>query len=845
MFERRWLVAAAMVLRAAPAAGQQASGAEPPASSAPAPARVEPPKLLEQTEAEFPQQARDAGLEHGVVLVRATIDAQGHVAAAEVPEAVGYGFDEAALSAVQRYRFEPAYRGEVAVSAIVLIRVELSLPTPEAAGPEAAPPAPESAAVPSVEAPSLPAAPAAPATPPATPVEFTVQGQSAAERLRRSAEAVHVVETETARRQSADLGEVLARSQGVGVQRSGGLGSDTRFSLNGLTDDQIRFFLDGVPLELAGYPFGLANVPVNLVDRAEIYRGVVPVRFGADALGGAVNLVTDDHIDGTHSGGSLQVGSFGTLRATWNARHLQRPSGWLTRVSAFRDHADNDYPMNIEVADARGRNVPARVYRFHDAYSASGASVETGVVDKPWARRLLLRAFASHYDKQIQHNLMMTFSPYGDVTLAGSSAGASLRYENRFARRVGVNLVGGYAYTATTYRDLGQCVYDWFGQCLKQRAQPGERRGRPEDQLYTEHAGFARLNADYRLLPSHTFRLSLAPTFVQRWGDERRQANPDARDALSAERRLLTLVTGVEHQLELLGGKLQNVAFAKDYVQVLRSEEPLSTGAFVRRDRGTQRLGMGNALRYAFADWIYAKASYEWATRLPRPDEVFGNAFPIRPNLELRPELSHNSNLGVTLTWSAERVGTLRSDCNGFWRDASQLIVLVGDDQTATYQNVYSARSLGVEASAGWTSPGDYVSLDGNVTWVDFRNTSRSGAFAANVGERIPNRPYLFSTGSLRLQARSVVAPRDELSLTWVSRYVHAYFRGWEGLGTDKLTVDAQLLHALSLTYLVRNDTRELTFTGEVQNLTDAPAFDVFGVPRPGRAFYFKATASL
>src|SRR5262249_46315399 len=152
---------------------------------------------------------------------------------------------------------------------------------------------------------------------------------------------VHVVETETARRQSADLGEVLARTQGVGVQRSGGLGSETRFSLNGLTDDQIRFFLDGVPLELAGYPFGIANVPVNLVERAELYRGVVPVRFGADALGGAVNLVSDDHVDGTHAGGSLQVGSFGTLRATVNGRHLSH-WGWLTRVSAFHDHADND-----------------------------------------------------------------------------------------------------------------------------------------------------------------------------------------------------------------------------------------------------------------------------------------------------------------------------------------------------------------------------------------------------------------------------------------------------------------------------------------------------------------------
>lgn len=101
--------------------------------------------------------------------------------------------------------------------------------------------------------------------------------------LRRSAEAVQVVETSETKRRTADLGEVLARAQGVGVQRAGGLGSDTCFSLNGLTDDQIRFFLDEIPLEFAGYPFGIANVPINLVERVEIYRGVVPIRFGPRA----------------------------------------------------------------------------------------------------------------------------------------------------------------------------------------------------------------------------------------------------------------------------------------------------------------------------------------------------------------------------------------------------------------------------------------------------------------------------------------------------------------------------------------------------------------------------------
>ncbi|MEM1097048.1 MAG: carboxypeptidase-like regulatory domain-containing protein, partial [Bacteroidota bacterium] len=113
----------------------------------------------------------------------------------------------------------------------------------------------------------------------------TVVAETEASRIERSAQAVAVLDLVEERVQTADLGEVLARTEGVAVQRAGGLGSGTRVSLNGLSDDQVRFFFNGLPLGLAGYPFGIANIPVNLIERAEVYKGVVPIRFGADALG--------------------------------------------------------------------------------------------------------------------------------------------------------------------------------------------------------------------------------------------------------------------------------------------------------------------------------------------------------------------------------------------------------------------------------------------------------------------------------------------------------------------------------------------------------------------------------
>ncbi|MGC4118263.1 MAG: TonB-dependent siderophore myxochelin receptor MxcH [Myxococcales bacterium] len=687
-----------------------------------------------------------------------------------------------------------------------------------------------------------------PEQPPAADAGFqtTVRAKSEAQRLRESAQAVKVVETRQARRQSADLGEVLARTEGVAVQRTGGLGSGTRLSLNGLTDDQIRFFLDGLPLDLAGYPFGLSNVPVNLVDRVEIYRGVVPVRFGADALGGAVNLVSEPLRPGPRGALSYELGSHQTHRVTLAASDRDASAGTFVRGTGFFDAAENDYPVDVETWDPSGQLSPARVSRFHDGYQAGGGSLETGVVGRSWARRLAVRGFITGFARELQHDLDMQV-PYGEAALGRTGLGATLFWSVDLPRELSLDVSAGYAFERTWLLDVSRCVYDWYGRCAGQRPQPGEVEGVPHDQVIWGHSGFGRVNLEWRPRSQHTVRLSVAPTYVTRTGDERQQRNPSARDPLTARKDLFTLVAGAEHELQAFDGRLDNVAFAKGYLQLVRGEEALLGGFFRDRSRDSKRAGVGDALRFRFADPVWAKLSYEWATRLPRPDEVFGDGGLVQADLDLVPESSHNLNAGVTVDARDTRAGSFRLDLHGFLREASQLIVLLGNDRFYSYHNVYSARSLGVEAAAGWTEPHGYLALDANVTYVDFRNTSATGSFADYAGDRVPNRPYLFANAAARGQLRELAMPGDELALSYSLRYVHDYFRGWESVGIHayKQRVPEQLLHSLALTYLFRLDTARLTASVEAQNLTDEPAFDVYGVQRPGRTFRTKLTCEL
>ncbi|WP_223765245.1 TonB-dependent siderophore myxochelin receptor MxcH [Corallococcus sp. AS-1-6] len=678
-----------------------------------------------------------------------------------------------------------------------------------------------------------------------TTIGVTGRELSKSEERALSAESVRVVELEAAKGQTADLGEVLSRNSGVSVQRTGGLGSNARFSLNGFSGEQVRFFLDGVPLELAGFGLGIANVPVNLLKRVEVYRGVVPVRFGADALGGAVNLVSSDGNEQDGLSVSLQAGSFDTYRGAVSGQYKLGPSGVFLRGHAFGDFARNDYAVDVEVPDDRGRLQPARVPRFHDGFAAGGAGLELGVADTPYAERLSLRVFGSRSRKELQHNVVMTV-PYGEALSAESSWGALATWARGGLRdgRLRLEAVGGYSRRDTDFRDTSMFVYDWYGNPVTERRQPGELGATPTDQTLWQHSALARLHAGYELSESQRLRLTLAPTFVSRQGQDRLKQDTGQRDPLDARRNLLTLVGGLEHEAMLADGRLKNVAFVKGYVMRSASQEVLSAGDVVRRDQASERLGVGDGLRLFLPHGLLAKASYEYTTRLPGPDELFGDGVLVAANLALRPEASHNANLELALEDLGTGLGRFRGSVGGFARFAAQLIVLLGNDTTLSYENVYAARSLGVEASAGWTVPGDWLALDANATWQDFRNAGGAGAFAAFDGDRIPNRPWLFANASARLQRRALFKPTDVASLGFTSRYVHGFFRGWEsqGLRQYKQEVDAQLVHSLALSY-VREGSPRLGGTLEVLNLTNAKAYDFFGVQRPGRFLSVKLTA--
>jgi vitamin B12 transporter len=679
-------------------------------------------------------------------------------------------------------------------------------------------------------------------SPPPEVIDVTVREKSKVEQVRESARAVTVIDLERERRFSADLGSVLARTEGVSVRRAGALGSDARLSLNGLSDEQVRVFIDGVPLELAGYPFGVNNVPVDLLRRIDVHAGVVPARMGSDALGGAIELITDEGTRGTHGHVSYQGGSFDTHRLLASGRHYDPRSGVFVRAEGFFDHARNDYPIRVEQQGVTGLE-QVTVARNNDQYTAGFGSVEAGVVHRPWARKLTLRAFLGDMSKGIPSDPLM-FTPYGRVHSGRGAAGTVLRFESVPLAHFSVSLIAGYNRRTSALRDLASCTYDWIGACVFDRSPARGERDEPSDTHVQQHSGYARLSVARPIARGHELRVALSPTYTRRTG-EQRALPPERPDELEGKRAMLTVVGALEYEAKLFDDRLQNIVFAKYYAIRVENAQLLPNLSVLPFARTTHRLGAGDALRLRFAEGLYGKASYEYATRPPSPDQLFGDpALLLRENPELRPETAHNANLGGQLDLRATRAGDFRGAMTFFLRQIDNLIFQSTTSDRLQYQNIDRARALGVQGSAGWSSPGGWVRLDGNATYQEYRNRSERGEAAMHRSARILNQPYLFANGTVELFARDLLPGSATLSLLWRTNYVHGFLYGWSNAndGGVKLRVPSQVVHSLGINLLLHRGKTTISSSLEVFNLLDERVFDFLRVQLPGRSVAAKIT---
>ena len=71
--------------------------------------------------------------------------------------------------------------------------------------------------------------------------------------------SVNIIDTKEIGLRNIQTNEVLNSTVGVRVRQNGGLGSENRYSLNGLSGNSIRIFINGIPISTFGSSFTLGS----------------------------------------------------------------------------------------------------------------------------------------------------------------------------------------------------------------------------------------------------------------------------------------------------------------------------------------------------------------------------------------------------------------------------------------------------------------------------------------------------------------------------------------------------------------------------------------------------------
>jgi len=111
-----------------------------------------------------------------------------------------------------------------------------------------------------------------------------------------------------------NVGEILQSRLGVEVRRYGSLGAPSYIALRGCSAYQTLVMVDGRPANSVSDGIAdMSQFPIDNIERIEVVRGPASALYGANALGGVVNIITKDaKNEGVSLDLNLGLGSFGT-----------------------------------------------------------------------------------------------------------------------------------------------------------------------------------------------------------------------------------------------------------------------------------------------------------------------------------------------------------------------------------------------------------------------------------------------------------------------------------------------------------------------------------------------------
>lgn len=660
-----------------------------------------------------------------------------------------------------------------------------------------------------------------------------VFGKTKAQVIRESPEAVSVINAKELQGRSVSLETILNKTVGLKVGQTGGLGSSSRIIVHGLEGNRIQILWDGIPMNTSDGTFSLDEIPIDIIERIEVYKSIIPARFGCDGLGGAVNIVTKefstDYLDA-----SYEFGSYRTHKGSVFSRKNFPKSGILLGAGGYYTSAKNDYSFRVPEREN------LLVKRNHDrfrSYMLKGKVAFT----KLWFDEISTEfGYYNRFNeiqgvlKNIQHaeNKSGMFMLENKLIKSGI-LNNRLNFESHFS----------LSHTTNIFVDTARVNHDFEGNIYPSPNGQGETGDVPHNSNDKGLEINERINLDYKLSTNHSLNLNTLINYAQRQPSDDIASQHAGFIIGGFPSKKTSVVSGLTWEAKLFGRKLTNMFSAK-YFHLHSEIEDLTSYEMIeapkKKSNTTSQIGWIEAMKYEPFRGFHLKASYQRAIRLPNSQELFGDGIITFPAAGLRPEKSHNFNLGFLIDKNdVLGLSRLQFEVNGFYMQVSDMIKLMKQHMAAGYVNAEKVYIKGIETELKLDiSPTVYAY--GNLTYQDVRDVLDylPGTQAPNPtkGLRLPNIPYLFANFGAEYHSDRLFR-NWYVKAFWDGKFTEEFFYFWELTELQKRRIPRSFVNDIGLLLTYKN---KYSIALECHNLMNKEVWDQFRQPLAGRTFHLK-----
>ena len=605
--------------------------------------------------------------------------------------------------------------------------------------------------------------------------EVVVKGssqQAEINRIRQSPMAVTVVDGSKLRGRSSGIEEILTRTSGIKVRKTGGLGSASRISVHGLEGKRVAVYINGFPLNSPDGSFDINDIPIDVIKYIEVYKGIVPAEYGGDGLGGAINIVTrEDECDLV--GFTQELASFGTSKTLTSAQKLFAKSGILFNVAFFKNKSKNNYTMSWPVFET---NLPVSEYRKvrrnNDYYDADFYHVGIGF-RKLYFDKLDLECAFYRNKKGIQSLNFDSRHAY----MKGFNIMPTLHIEKDdfIFKGLEMKLSLVIPIIQTSLIDTTTTRRQWDGTIT-------QAMGETEDNLLNEsHNRQFELRNKFNLkytFGQHTFNINDQLALSDYRPKDERMNDYLGFDPSSFPSKMISNNIGLCHLYASSNHRFQNSLTISIYYlksKIFRTSDALSKAQMKDASAPKQTsvnktyYGFSEGVSYEFWKGVRGKFSFSHNVRLPDTGELFGNGMSIKPSVNLLPEIGDNLNVGTIIdTRNVMGLTRVQWETNFYYMYIQNMIRLFPADIRSIYTNLGKTSTMGFDTDLKVdVTPNIYTYF--NLTLQDIRDRQKwlndtKGTDNPTYNKHVPNIPSFYFNYGLEYHAENLLG-RNELSL--------------------------------------------------------------------------------